>query len=182
MRVGIYGGSFDPPTKAHLNVITRALEYCDKLYLMVTQNNYLKKNQTDFNHRWEMTKLLFDKASEERIVLGVGAEYTMVTAEQIIQKEKCQKVLLIFGSDLIEQMPRWRGFETLTESPKFDILFLSRHEDISSTLIRNFISRRTSENTGTYTLTKKDYLTLEDWTIESVIDYMVKNKLYGGKL
>lgn len=38
MRIAIYPGSFDPPTKGHLDVIRRASALFDKLYVVILQN------------------------------------------------------------------------------------------------------------------------------------------------
>lgn len=35
MKIGIYSGSFDPPTKGHIWIANEALAICDKLYLIV---------------------------------------------------------------------------------------------------------------------------------------------------
>lgn len=185
MRIGLYGGSFDPPTLAHKQVLNRALEYCDILHVAVTQNNYFKKDQTDFGHRWEMTKVMIgDDISNDRIVLEVGDEYTMTTAHRILRKyeemnEEVDKLLLIFGADIIEQIPRWRGYETLTSSPMYDLLFLGRYGDISSTVIRGYIHRQSPECFD-------DTSKLEEWADPKVIGYIRMAGLYrdyhnGGK-
>ena len=37
-RVALYAGSFDPPSKGHLDIITRALKLCDFLHVSVATN------------------------------------------------------------------------------------------------------------------------------------------------
>ena len=38
IRKGLYAGSFDPPSNGHLDIITRGLTLCDKLYVGVATN------------------------------------------------------------------------------------------------------------------------------------------------
>lgn len=38
-RVGVYPGSFDPPTLGHLDLIERAVHFFDKLYVAVASNS-----------------------------------------------------------------------------------------------------------------------------------------------
>src|SRR5690606_14820040 len=38
MRKGVYPGSFDPPTLAHLDIIKRASELVDELHVVIAQN------------------------------------------------------------------------------------------------------------------------------------------------
>lgn len=38
MRIGVYPGSFDPPTLAHLDIIERASKLVDELHVVIAQN------------------------------------------------------------------------------------------------------------------------------------------------
>lgn len=38
MRKAVYAGSFDPPTRGHLDIIRRARRLCDELIVLVTEN------------------------------------------------------------------------------------------------------------------------------------------------
>lgn len=38
----LYAGSFDPPSNGHLDIITRALSLCDKLYIGIGINTAKK--------------------------------------------------------------------------------------------------------------------------------------------
>lgn len=55
MKRAIYPGSFDPLTNGHLDIIQRASEVFDKVYVCVADNP-TKKYYFDSNERLEMTK------------------------------------------------------------------------------------------------------------------------------
>lgn len=39
MKTAIFPGTFDPPTLGHLDIIERAANICDKLYIAISENN-----------------------------------------------------------------------------------------------------------------------------------------------
>ena len=39
MRIAIYPGSFDPPTRGHEDLIRRSLKLCDRLVVAVARNS-----------------------------------------------------------------------------------------------------------------------------------------------
>lgn len=39
MTTAVYAGSFDPPTLGHVDIITRSLDLCDKLIILVAPNS-----------------------------------------------------------------------------------------------------------------------------------------------
>ena len=55
MKIGILGGSFNPPHKMHMNMGLELLEkgYLDKV-IYVPSNNILKKDLIDFSERYHM--------------------------------------------------------------------------------------------------------------------------------
>ena len=73
-RVGIFGGSFDPPHRAHGIVALRACEELklDRL-LWIPSGQPPHKDATslsDVHHRVEMTRLMTDKDSRFHLELG----------------------------------------------------------------------------------------------------------------
>lgn len=68
MRIGIYPGSFDPVTLGHLDIIKRASNLVDKLYVAVIKNKR-KKSLFTTNERMDMLK----KVTKE--IANVEVEY-----------------------------------------------------------------------------------------------------------
>ena len=60
MRIGIFGGSFNPPHKMHKDIAIKLLEndYLDKIIFVPTGNNYNKSGLLDGNDRLNMLKLI----------------------------------------------------------------------------------------------------------------------------
>ena len=66
MKIGILGGTFDPPHNAHLEIAKRAIKQfdLDKVIFIPSGNPWQKKDATPFIHRYEMTKILIEKSNK----------------------------------------------------------------------------------------------------------------------
>ena len=63
MKIGIFGGCFNPPHIMHYTVANTILEkgYLDKVIFVPTGDNYDKKDLATHENRVEMLKLMVDK-------------------------------------------------------------------------------------------------------------------------
>jgi nicotinate-nucleotide adenylyltransferase len=118
-RIGILGGSFDPPHKGHLAVAKAALEALslDEVILLPTNRNPLKKTRTaPSEHRMEMTKLLVRKepnvaVSDIEITRG-GVSYAVDTVAEL-QMVQPSQYWFIMGSDALKELEAWKSPERL---------------------------------------------------------------------
>ena len=65
MKIGVYGGSFNPIHNMHKEIVTSLLNkgYVDKIILLPTGNYYKKSNLLDGKHRMKMLELAFKDVS-----------------------------------------------------------------------------------------------------------------------
>lgn len=128
--IWIYGGSFNPPTKAHFNIINSVKNMFpkDQVYIIPVGDQYKKKDLEPFNHRVNML-LEMDKnynilKYEKEIYEG-----TYHTLLKVKKDFKC-KVGFIIGSDLLINIPEWIEYKKLCDQfpviiikrPKYDII------------------------------------------------------------
>ncbi len=137
MNIGIYPGSFDPLTIGHFDIIEKSAKLCDKLYVIVANNDnkkHLFDNAQRYNMVSEATKHI---ANVEVITLNNG--YVSNKAKDLNAN------LLIRGIrdsiDLsyefsLEQFTRATNsnLETIYFSPKPENMF------VSSSLVRNLLT------------------------------------------
>jgi pantetheine-phosphate adenylyltransferase len=73
MKIGLFCGSFDPPTLGHIDIIQRALKICDKLIIGIAVNSS-KKNQVIFTNveKKELLESVIKDSSSIEIVLIDG--------------------------------------------------------------------------------------------------------------
>ncbi len=71
MKIGIYPGSFDPVTFGHLDIIKRASELFDELYIAIMLND---NKQADFSvaERQAMLEIIIKNYRNVKVVIGTG--------------------------------------------------------------------------------------------------------------
>ena len=113
LNIGIMGGTFDPPHKAHIKMAEAAMaEFSlDKVLFMCGGNPPHKTTVTDAKIRNHMVKLAIAGRDEFEIfdyeVKKNGYSYTSDTMRYL--KEICpdDTIYFIIGGDSLKMMPRW---------------------------------------------------------------------------
>ncbi len=115
MRVGIYGGTFDPIHFGHLILAEQGREQgrLDEVWFVPTAHPPHKEEPglTRFEQRVEMLALAIagnpafriDELEKER----PGPSYTADTLEELRRRHPGQEFLLLVGSDTLLDLPHW---------------------------------------------------------------------------
>lgn len=115
MRLGVFGGTFDPVHAGHLLAAEQAREQLrlDKVLFVAAGRPWLKAGQpvTEAHHRAEMVELAIGdnphfEASQVELERE-GPTYTVDTLEGIAVRSSA--VYLIVGTDAVAEMDRWRN-------------------------------------------------------------------------
>ncbi len=116
MRLGIYGGSFDPVHYGHLLLAESCREQLtlDQVWFLPAAVPPHKRSRTlaDAKHRIEMLRLAiaghdaFDVSTIE-IDRG-GVSYTADTLELVAQEQPGAIVYLLMGGESLSELPTWR--------------------------------------------------------------------------
>ncbi len=119
-RVGILGGSFDPPHLCHqlLALSTLALEPIEMLWIIPCADHPFQKRMSSFEHRTQMCSLAFSRLGPEVHVVPIekylpAPSYTVRTLEHIHLLRPGIKLFFTMGSDILEQIPNWLEPEKL---------------------------------------------------------------------
>jgi nicotinate-nucleotide adenylyltransferase len=119
MRIGIYGGSFNPPHAAHLMVSKAALRRLglNRVWWLVTPGNPLKPREDlkPLNERLELARGLID---DTRIVAtGIEAElgthFTVDTVGALQRLAPDVRFVWLMGADNLVQFAQWRDWRTI---------------------------------------------------------------------
>ena len=125
MKIGLYGGTFDPPHRGHeaaARAVAQALEL-DRLIFMPT---FLPPHKhaaaADSAHRLAMTTLTADAVdcrcktkvicSDHEVARG-GASYTIDTVDMLRQEYPNAELYLLTGTDMFNSLHKWREAERL---------------------------------------------------------------------
>ena len=115
-RLGILGGTFDPPHAGHLAaaVAVQTQVALDELVLMVANEPWQKvgdRQVTPAQVRFEMTEALVDGISglraDVREIRRGGPTYTVDTLEEIIAEHPDTEIFLIVGADTASRLETW---------------------------------------------------------------------------
>jgi len=120
-RVGIFGGSFDPPHVGHLalGVWARTELGLDLVLVTVAHDPWQKSHRllTPSPHRLRMVELAVDgvaglQASDMELRRG-GPSYTLQTVRNVCERYGVAEPVLILGSDAAAGLDTWHGADEL---------------------------------------------------------------------
>lgn len=178
MKVALFGGSFDPPHIGHQIICLHLLEYerFDTVYLIPAYNHPFDKKLAAFEDRYNMclslaypfNNIIVDIIESQLALKNFNNKtYTTDTVKRYIKELPHDKFTLIVGSDVLEEMDKWKDKDELNRLVSIKTYPRIAHpisgQSISSTLIRENIKAGKSI---------KGYVPL------SVLDYIEKNGLY----
>lgn len=186
MRIGIYGGTFNPVHHGHLILARQALEEfnLDRLVFVPAAESPFKiqNHSAPAGDRLAMLRLAI--ASEDRFSVDPleidrgGVSYSIDTVKMFRSRDPGAELFFLVGEDNADRLTEWHRFEELKKLVCFVVL--SRSEDfqspehpvvqrrieISSTEIRNRVANQESI---TYLVP------------ESVKHYIEQHQLYQGE-
>ncbi|MCI5675076.1 MAG: nicotinate (nicotinamide) nucleotide adenylyltransferase [Ezakiella sp.] len=133
----LYGGSFNPPTIAHVMTLKYAKDHIKNDRLIVFPTAYpphKDKSKLDDDLRFEIAKKTFEEmgAAVSDIEFRLGGEsFTYRTLEYF--KEQYEDISLLMGMDSFLSLPKWKNADMVVELAKIIVLRrggyeLSEHE------------------------------------------------------
>lgn len=132
MRIGIYGGSFNPPHNMHLKMATELIHQnlVDKVIFVPTGSKYPKFGLASDMDRFEMIKLMIDGNPNLEVSdyeLKESQIYTYKTLDYFKNYYPNCEIYFILGSDLLKDFKTWRNYEYILAN--FKILVTLRDTD-----------------------------------------------------
>ena len=121
-RLGMFGGSFDPPHIAHVALAQHAIEQfqLDELRIMPTGDAWHKsRNLTPSPHRLAMTRLAFadlqQAVVDTREIDRSGATYTLDTLHELLTEVPDAQLYLFIGADQAHAFKTWHRWQDILE-------------------------------------------------------------------
>ena len=194
-KYGFFGGAFNPPTFAHINLAKQAvIDFnLDKVYFVPVGNTYKKDGLIDEIHRFNMLKQITyneKKLDVLDIELNKNIEYKAIDIFNIIENEyPNDELYFLMGGDNFDKISTWKSSNKLVKNFKF-IIF---DRDISHTQIleNNKLLMENKENFNFIENIKYKEINSksvrehikhnEDISIDvpkKVLEYIIKNNLY----
>ena len=147
MRIGIFGGTFNPPHLGHKRLAETMLKSAslDKIIIMPTYTPPHKKGSdlASEKDRLNMCRLLFKEShyqvSDLEIIRG-GKSYTVDTVRELKKLYPDDELFLIIGSDMFLSFDRWYKFEEILEN--VTLCVATRENDISAEDLVSFAKEK----------------------------------------
>lgn len=192
MRIGIFGGSFNPPHKMHLRMAKELLDdgFLDKIIYVPTGSKYIYKNNlVSDQDRFNMLKIMIkdDKRLEvSDFELQTRNIYTYETLEYFKGVYLDDEIYFILGTDNLTYVDRWKYGVELLENNKFMVI-RRKTDDIEKILKKyakyreNIVVSEVSESNISSTMIREKLKNNEnvlDFIDKDVYNYIVENKLY----
>ena len=119
-RLGMFGGSFDPPHIAHVALAQHAIEQfqLDELRIIPTGDAWHKsRNLTPSPHRLAMTRLAFadlqQAVVDPREIDRTGATYTIDTLQELHAEVPGAHLFLFIGADQAQAFKTWHRWQDI---------------------------------------------------------------------
>lgn len=123
MRIGIYGGTFDPIHYAHLILAEQCREQCrlDEVWFVPAAQPPHKMSSpiSDAKLRCEMVEFAIAGNSKFRLsrieLERTGPSFTFETLEQIQSEDPTRELFLLIGADSVRDLPHWKNPQRILE-------------------------------------------------------------------
>lgn len=183
MRIGIFGGSFDPVHKGHINLVKelKKILHLNKVIVVPAFVSPFKTEKPPLargHHRLEMLKLAFEGVSHIEIsdieIKRSDVSYTIDTIHELLDQYPYAELYLLLTDEALETFSRWRSFEEIQRLAT--VIYASKDTnkppiiqipwiDISATKIREKLLKGEASH---------------DFLPSKVLDYIHEHHLYSA--
>lgn len=195
MRIGVLGGTFDPPHRGHLALAEAAVQELrlDTLILVPNQRNPFKQSnaiEANGKQRFEMVRRLIDghptlATTNVEITRG-GASYMVDTLNEL-QLAMPGDYWLVLGGDALEHFMKWRSAEKILRTTRLAVAVRpgTDHDaiiDVQGDLVRprlDLLEVSTPAISATQVRTAiANGHPVDEWLTDGVAKYIAEHNLY----
>jgi nicotinate-nucleotide adenylyltransferase len=197
MRIGIFGGSFDPVHIEHIRVAQAAIQTLglDKLLIMPVSSAPHKTGRTLAPNaaRLEMCRLAFEKIQNAEVsdyeINAGGVSYTYLTCRHFRKQYQAAELFWLVGTDMLRDFPTWKQPQDILENVTLAVCARNEKtgwvEQEQAAFYRRFSKRFVcvGYNGADVSSTMLRVLagageSLDEWTDSKVAAYIRENGLY----
>lgn len=129
-RIGVFGGTFDPPHVGHVRVAADVADHLalDRVLWVPARVSPFKREAeiSDADVRLEMVReaVSLDPRFEvdARELARPGPSYTVDTLEELRAEHPEAEIFLILGADQFEELERWRAPERIVRAARLAVM------------------------------------------------------------
>ncbi|EIW7943031.1 nicotinate-nucleotide adenylyltransferase [Listeria monocytogenes] len=185
-KVGILGGTFDPPHLAHLCMAEEAKKQLELEKILFLPNKIPPhkhiSGMASSNERVEMLQLMIEGIDsfeiDTRELMRTGKSYTYDTMRDMISEQPDTDFYFIIGGDMVEYLPKWYHIDDLVKMVTF--VGVNRplyHPEVPYDVVKIDMPETTISSTEI----RNDIEHAEAFLPEKVWSYIKEHQLYGKK-
>ena len=202
MKIGIFGGTFNPPHLGHISAAAAAWAELGLERLIVIPNTMpphkeLAENSPPPEDRLAMTRAAFGKIGGAVEVSDIelkrdGKSYTVDTLAEIRELYPNDEIILLMGTDMFLSLESWRAFEEIMKTVTLGVFQRSDGQEDEISEARDRFSAKYGAKT---VAVKNDPIDVSSseiraalpdrggaaWRDGEVYGYIIRNSLYGAK-
>lgn len=128
MKIGFFGGCFNPPTIAHIALAKKALTYgkLDKVIVVPVGDFYKKRELASAKHRYNMLKIETEELKNIEVSdmeIGIKEKIYAIDAFKLIkEKFSDDDIYFIMGADNFVNIMNWKDGKELINEYKYIVL------------------------------------------------------------
>lgn len=188
----IFGGAFNPPTKAHLDIYHHVMGHlnCDLFIYLPTSSLYTKRSLASNHHRYQMLKILTaDLPLAEVSTMELNDSDYRGTYQSLLRFQERypdQELVFLIGADNLFKLHKWINAPSLLADFRFvlldrngiDIRELFENDPFLSEHLQQFIFLPGFTSEASSTAYRESFN--DAYVIPSVADYIRLHGLYRG--
>ena len=189
MRIGLLGGSFDPPHNGHLLAAGDAFDALalDRLVFIPAAVQPLKAQQdaASAEHRLAMVRLLIGDDPRFGVdpveINRGGLSYTVETLSAFAAEKPTAELFWLVGADVVRSFAKWREPERITELAT--VVVLERTDEAPDLASmpgkpRRLATRRIDISSTEVRTRVKEGKSIRGFVPDAVADYIAAQRLY----
>lgn len=198
-KIGFFGGSFNPPTIAHMELALDAIKHknLDEVVFVPVGDYYEKRDLINESHRYNMLNEMIkgiDSLKVSDIELNRSEKLYAIDIFKIITEQYSNdEIYFIMGADNFKSILEWKSGTSLIQNYKY-IIITRKDSNIRNVIETEPLLKENKDNF--YILNNEKYLNMSSTEVRDLIkgnkdidkyverkvkDYINNNNLYRGE-
>lgn len=182
-KIVLFGGSFNPPTIAHYEIIKYLNDHYDEVLILPNGDSYTFAGKVldSFKHRVNMLHIMVKDLDKVKILEIENSDEFKGTYHTL---RVLNHPTFVLGADCLDKIHLWKHFEDLVKENNF-IVFNRNNSNIielinNNTLLKPYINKFEIVDLQVSDVSSTDFRKTINKEIvsEEVYDYIKKNELY----
>ncbi|MGI9077601.1 MAG: nicotinate-nucleotide adenylyltransferase [Gemmatimonadaceae bacterium] len=186
MRLGIFGGTFDPPHIGHLLAASDAFEMLelDRLILVPAKEQPFKAGAMCASPAHRLQMLLDMVAGDQRFVVDAmeierpGLSFTVDTLAVFAERHTDAHLCFLIGEDLVSQLPDWREPERIAALAEIVVLARTSEPRHAPFPMRRISTRRVDLSSTEIRARVREGRSIRGFVPDAVATYIAAAQLY----